>query len=214
MSERQLLTLGFITALSSAVIGFYIALNGRPLVIPIGLLGLLIGFLYSYPHPRLGLKFNALGEIVVFIALGPLMFLGAFYASTGFMDLRAVIASVPLGILITLVLFANNMRDVEFDRRAGILTLPMILGSSRSRVTYVTLITLALVYTLVEILAGVLPLTSLIILALIPQISSLVKITYKDPLPVDFDPKTARLIASYTAPLVILLITTIIISGI
>ena len=62
---------------------------------------------------------------------GVLMDLGGFYAATGSIDPMIFLVSASLGLFITAVLFANNMRDLDHDREAGIKTLANILGRER-----------------------------------------------------------------------------------
>jgi 1,4-dihydroxy-2-naphthoate octaprenyltransferase len=200
MEPRRLLTLGFSLAAVSILIGLYIALNGRPLALPIGVAGLLVGFLYSLP--RVGFKYNALGEPAVFIAFGPLMFLGSFYAATGSLDLRALVTSAPLGMLITAVLLANNIRDVESDSKSGIKTLAIILGPRGSTILYSTLMLGSIAYTLTLIALRALPITSIITILILPQVANLTRVSLRGEIPVDFDPRTARIVVLYSVLLI------------
>ncbi|MFZ8788929.1 MAG: 1,4-dihydroxy-2-naphthoate octaprenyltransferase [Acidilobaceae archaeon] len=200
LGTRQILVLSFSSAAISIAIGLYIAFNGRPLVIPIGVAGFLLGLLYSIP--RVGFKYNALGELAVFLAFGPLMFLGSFYAATGLLDLRALIASAPLGMLITAVLLANNIRDIETDSRSGIKTLATTLGLKRSTVVYLTLLLGPIAYTLALVALRVLPVTSAITVLVLPLAIRLTRISLSGRIPADFDPMTARVVLLYSMLLI------------
>ena len=48
------------------------------------------------------------------------MFLGAFAVQTGELWSQPLIASIPFGVLVALVLFANDIRDIEQVGRSGI----------------------------------------------------------------------------------------------
>jgi 1,4-dihydroxy-2-naphthoate octaprenyltransferase len=200
LGTRQILVLSFSSAAISIAIGLYIAFNGRPLVIPIGVAGFLLGLLYSIP--RVGFKYNALGELAVFLAFGPLMFLGSFYAATGLLDLRALIASAPLGMLITAVLLANNIRDIETDSRSGIKTLATTLGLKRSTVVYLTLLLGPIAYTLALVALRVLPVTSAITVLVLSLAIKLTRISLSGRIPADFDPMTARVVLLYSMLLI------------
>jgi len=200
LGTRQILVLSFSSAAISIAIGLYIAFNGRPLVIPIGVAGFLLGLLYSIP--RVGFKYNALGELAVFLAFGPLMFLGSFYAATGLLDLRALIASAPLGMLITAVLLANNIRDIETDSRSGIKTLATTLGLKRSTIAYLTLLLGSIAYTLALVALRVLPVTSAITVLVLPLAIKLTRISLSGRIPADFDPMTARVVLLYSILLI------------
>jgi 1,4-dihydroxy-2-naphthoate octaprenyltransferase len=200
LGTRQILVLSFSSAAISIAIGLYIAFNGRPLVIPIGVAGFLLGLLYSLP--RVGFKYNALGELAVFLAFGPLMFLGSFYAATGLLDLRALIASAPLGMLITAVLLANNIRDIDTDSRSGIKTLATTLGLKRSTIAYLTLLLGSIAYTLALVALRVLPVTSAITVLVLPLAIKLTRISLSSRIPADFDPMTARVVSLYSMLLI------------
>jgi 1,4-dihydroxy-2-naphthoate octaprenyltransferase len=207
LGTRQILMFSFSSAAISIAIGLYIGFNGRPLVIPIGVAGFLLGLLYS--TPRVGFKYNALGEPAVFLAFGPLMFLGSFYAATGLLDLRALIASAPLGMLITAVLLANNIRDIETDSRSGIKTLATTLGLKRSTIVYLTLLLGSIAYTLALVALRVLPVTSAITVLVLPLAIKLTRTSLSGEIPVDFDPKTARIVLLYSILLIASLLVAI-----
>ena len=46
--------------------------------------------------------------------------------------MKALYISIPFGILVALVLFANNMRDIDYDSRHNVKTLGIILGIRKS----------------------------------------------------------------------------------
>jgi 1,4-dihydroxy-2-naphthoate octaprenyltransferase len=200
LGTRQILMFSFSSAAISIAIGLYIAFSGRPLVIPIGVAGFLLGLLYSIP--RVGFKYNALGELAVFLAFGPLMFLGSFYATTGFVDLRALIASAPLGMLITAVLLANNIRDIEADSRSRIKTLATTLGLKRSTIVYSILLLGSIAYTIALIALRVLPVASIATIIVLPLAINLTRTSLSSEIPVDFDPKTARIVLLYSILLI------------
>ncbi len=72
-------------------------------------------------------KHRALGEAWVFALMGAGMTLGGHMAQTGRFSWSAILAGTPAALLMTLLLYANNLRDIESDRAAGLRTLPMRL---------------------------------------------------------------------------------------
>lgn len=96
--------------------------TGWPLLLLIGL-GLL-GAL-AYAAGSWSPKHHALGEVWVFLLMGAGMPLGGYMAQTGRFSWGAVAAGIPAGLLMTLLLYANNLRDIQGDREAGLRTLPM-----------------------------------------------------------------------------------------
>jgi 1,4-dihydroxy-2-naphthoate octaprenyltransferase len=107
------------------VIGFSISLyltwlQGIPVLI-FSIIGVLFGIFYTADPIKL--KHHSLGEISVFLAFGPLMVGGAFYAITGALSWSPIFASIPIGLLIVLVLLANNIRDKDIDIKVGVSTI-------------------------------------------------------------------------------------------
>lgn len=92
---------------------------------------------YAYTGPPLHLKYRALGELLIFIVLGPLLVAGAAYAQAGRCPVPVLLLSVPVGLATTGVLLAGNMRDRNEDGAAGIRTLAHMIGMRGIRAAYV-----------------------------------------------------------------------------
>ena len=95
-------------------------------------MGLLGALVYS-AGPR-SPKHRALGEVWVFLMMGAGMTLGGHMAQTGRFSWGALAAGIPAGLLMTLLLYANNLRDLDADRAAGLRTLPMFFRPAEARV--------------------------------------------------------------------------------
>ncbi|MEA2452783.1 MAG: 1,4-dihydroxy-2-naphthoate polyprenyltransferase [Actinomycetota bacterium] len=87
----------------------------------------------AYVAPPLRLKAKGLGEPSVFIIWGPLMVGGTYYAATGTIPGDVVWASVPYALLVTTVLMGKHIDKLEWDRTAGVFTLPVLLGEEKAR---------------------------------------------------------------------------------
>ncbi len=127
-------------------IGVILAFGSPPAILPLGVGGALLGFFYTAPPLRLG--YRALGEIVVFLLLGPGSTFGAYAVTTGHLALLPVWASVPIGLSVAALLHANNLRDLTEDARSGKRTLAVCLGERWAVREYVALIVGAEVATL------------------------------------------------------------------
>lgn len=144
---QVLMTASILFALS-VPIGLYLTLiRGLPVFL-LGFIGFLTGVFYT-AHP-VGLKYIALGEPAVFFMWGPLMVSGAYYVQRGEFSSRALWVSVPVGILVALILFANNLRDIRFDGAAGARTIVTVLGKTRAARLYGLLV--AVVYGMIILL--------------------------------------------------------------
>jgi len=114
--------------------GIIVALTGRPFVVVIGLMGFLAGYLYS--AAPISLMSRGLGEITIFLAFGPLITWGTYYVMTGLLTWEAFALGIPMGFLITAVIWINQFPDYEADRDAGKMNCVVRLGRDRSRYIY------------------------------------------------------------------------------
>jgi len=117
--------------------GVWLVLTGRPFVAVIGLMGFLAGYLYS--ASPISLMSRGLGEVTIFLAFGPLITWGTYYVMTELLTLEAFLLGIPLGLLITAVIWINQFPDLEADRDAGKRNWVVRLGRDRSRFIYALL---------------------------------------------------------------------------
>ena len=99
--------------------------------------GLSSSFLYT---GGLGLKYIALGDIVIFFTFGPLTVLFAFMSQGGQLCWTPLLYAVPLALNIEAILHSNNTRDMENDSSAGIVTLAILIGRTGSYVLFCLLL--------------------------------------------------------------------------
>lgn len=138
LSASAVLRGGIVCFVLGAVIGVALALHGGPAIWALGVLGVLIGFFYTagpFPFAYIGL-----GEVVVFIAMGPAMVLGAYIVQTQWYSWEALAVGIPVGLLVAAILHANNLRDIETDRAQGKMTLAARFGRTFARREYVVLL--------------------------------------------------------------------------
>lgn len=120
---------------AGAAIGVYLSVRHRlPLMLGLGAGGFLLAWFYT--AGSVSYKYKALGDLGIFLAFGPLIVTGTALIQTGRILPEALWASVPVGLLITAILHANNMRDMGPDLDAGIKTLAGKLGPEKSRMFY------------------------------------------------------------------------------
>ena len=127
-------------------------IQGFPVLV-FSVLGVLFGVFYTADPIKL--KHHSVGEISVFLAFGPLMVGGAFYAITGVFSWNPLLASIPIGLLVALVLLANNLRDKEFDVNVGISTIVTGIKESDGMKYYKLLLVLTYLSTIILIVMGV-----------------------------------------------------------
>ncbi len=141
------------------------ALQGWNLVW-LGVAGALISFFYT--APPLKLVHRGLGEIAVFLGFGPIMALGAYFVQAGEYAWEPFWASIPVGILIALILYVNEVPDRPADAAAGKRTLPVRL--SKDAVVRLYEVSVAVTFILIAAfaLSGVIARPALIALAGLP----------------------------------------------
>lgn len=170
--------------------GAYLALLRSPwifVLVGVGVLGSLL-----YTADPVVLKGRGLGEITVFLMWGPLIPLGAFMVQTGMTSLLPVALATPIGLLVALVLLANNIRDIEYDGSVGMKTVPVLLGRRRGVLLYKSMLSIAYLLVPVFILMGLLPVWALLVFLTLPGSFGLMKI-FGDQIPDNADPRTASL---------------------
>ncbi len=146
------------------VCGLILVYLGRPWVAFIGLLGLAAGFFYSASPVQL--MSGGLGEVLIFLAFGPILSWGAYYAQTGKLSLTGAAVGVPLAFLITAIIWINEFPDLEADMAAAKRHLVVRLGLNLSRLVYAALMLAPFISLFV--LMEVFHLPDLIVASLLP----------------------------------------------
>jgi 1,4-dihydroxy-2-naphthoate polyprenyltransferase len=166
LGEREAFAVAGAAFAAAAAIGVgLIAVRGWPVAV-LGLLGLVGGF--GYTAPPLEYKFHALGVPLVFLLMGPLMVVGAYYVVAGAFSWRALVVSVPVGLLVTAILHGNEWRDVSDDARAGISTLSIWAGRRAAHLLYLSLVVGAYLALALAVAVGALPALSLLAMLSLP----------------------------------------------
>jgi 1,4-dihydroxy-2-naphthoate polyprenyltransferase len=166
LSEREAFTVAAIAFTGCVAIGIWlVAARGWPVAV-FGVLGLIGGL--GYTAPPLEYKFHALGPPLVFLLMGPLMVVGSYYVSSGTFTWSALVASLPVGLLVTAILHGNEWRDVSEDARAGISTLSIRVGRRFAHELYLTLVIGAYLVLALAVALGALPPLSMLAMLSLP----------------------------------------------
>lgn len=143
MSPRGILIEALVLWIVAAAIAFYFLATTGLALLPLILLGLLLGA--GYTAAPIALKYRGLGDIAVFLAFGVGITVGSYVVQTGSYAWAPIYYSIPIGLLIWAILHANNLRDIESDRAVAITTMAILLGPRGSRRLYLILIAAAYV---------------------------------------------------------------------
>lgn len=181
LTPREVLIGAVVTLIGGALIGLFLLLHSGPELLWIGLGGVLVVIAYTAgPFP---LAYNGLGEVAVFIFMGPLMVLGAYFVMAVRLDWVPVLAGVPIGLMVAAILHANNVRDIDADRAVNKRTLAVLLGLRAARIEYVILVGGSYALVAVMIVLGVMPPTTALVILTAREAYALIQIinTSRDP---------------------------------
>ena len=151
---------GLVLLLAGCAVGVALLLLTENLqLLYVGVAGGLLTILYSF------LKYRALGDVVILLNYAVLPIMGTSIVTVGYIDWTAMVLVVPLGLITDSILHINNARDAVSDRAAGIKTFAMRIGAKASVVLYQIEVVLPFVWVVVAVVAGWLPIFSLIVFA-------------------------------------------------
>jgi len=167
-SARQVLTVSVLFYLGGIAIGLFLALvRGWP-IFWLGLVGIFLAFFHNAPPIRFYYLVPGIGELALGIGFGPLAVLGSYYVQAQSTSYEVLWASVPLGLLITAVLYINEFPDYAADSAVGKRTLVVALGRERAVWGYAALLLATYGVIVVGIVLGALPYTTLFALLSLP----------------------------------------------
>lgn len=146
ISPGAMLKATWIIMIVAFLSGLWLVWIGGWIILFIGLLSILFGFLYTGgPWP---LGYNGLGDLFVFLFFGIIAVTGTYYLNTLEWSFLSLLISLPIGALSVNILVVNNLRDVEQDRRSGKRTLGVLLGEKALKVEYFLMQSVAFLTTL------------------------------------------------------------------
>ncbi len=143
---------GILCFVIASMIGSYlVAKQGWPLFVLIFISGLAS---LSYNIGPFNFKHRGLAMVQVFLLMGIMMVQGAYLAMSGHFSTTALLLSIPVSLLISLLLLSNELRDWETDKDKNIQTLTVRIGYKNAVRLYWFLILLAYLLTAALFLSG------------------------------------------------------------
>jgi 1,4-dihydroxy-2-naphthoate polyprenyltransferase len=138
LSQKQVAAGSALSFGLAVLLGLYLAAVGGWPIMAIGLAAVASGIAYTGgPWP---LGYHGLGDVFVFIFFGVVAVVGTFYLQAGNVTGAALIASLPVAMLVTAILVVNNLRDIDTDRLAGKRTLDVRFGREATQLEYSILV--------------------------------------------------------------------------
>lgn len=163
-AARYALATAWISFSITALVGIYFVFVRGPLLIPVGILGLILLIVYTLwltRNPFLCLIAPGLG-------FGVLMVMGTNFALTGEYSLTSFIASLVPFFLVSNLLLINQFPDVEADKSVGRKHFPITIGRTKSAWIYVSFLLLTFIVIILGVLFQYLPPFSLLGLISLP----------------------------------------------
>lgn len=167
IAPRAIFVFGVVLFGIAAVIGLAIVyLVGWPVLL-FALPSLAAAYFYTGGPKPLG--YVALGEATVFLFMGPVLLVGSYFVQAGSVSWPSLLVSIPVGLLVTAILQANNIRDIQDDTEAGKRTLATYVGRRWANREYLVLLFGAYVSIAVIALWGFVPAGALIVFLTLPR---------------------------------------------
>src|SRR5229473_5422732 len=134
----------------------------RPWAIAFGAAGFLLAFFYIAPPLRLAYVGRGLGELDILISFGILPLVGAYYVQAGNVTLSALLASLPVGLYTTALLYFHHFLHWRADQAVGKISPIVALGENRARIVGAILLSLVAATILLDVVVQVFPWYSIV----------------------------------------------------
>ncbi|MBR5415911.1 MAG: prenyltransferase [Thermoguttaceae bacterium] len=118
----------FLCAVLVLIGAFLFLRRGWPIALCAGV-GAVLLFFYSAPPLRF--SFHGLGEIVVGVIFGPIVMCGVAWSAAGEIAPAVWILSIPIGLLVTDILYVHSILDMNPDRQIHKTTLAVLCGTPK-----------------------------------------------------------------------------------
>ncbi len=128
---RQVMLFACLFFLLATACGIPLVIYGGWPILIIGVISILMGFAYTAgPFP---LAYRGFGDLFVIIFFGLVAVGGLFYLLTGRYEMPVFILGLQIGLLSTVLIAINNLRDMQNDKLVNKRTLAVRLGLQGGR---------------------------------------------------------------------------------
>ena len=132
MTPRQVWWGGMLCFFLACIAALPLVYVGGQTILVIDLVSLFAGYIYTGgPYP---LAYHGLGDLFVFIFFGIVAVFGMYFHHVGTWDFYAMTAASQVGLLATVMIAINNLRDHTTDVKSDKRTLAVRFGAYFSRV--------------------------------------------------------------------------------
>ncbi len=178
LSPTEVLIEAIVCLSVGSAIGLYFSYKLGWVIFFIGIFGVASATFYVFPG--INLVGRGIGEVLIGANFGLLMTFGAFYVQAGKFSWVPIIASLPVALLITAVLYINEFQDAKADHAVGKNHLVVRLGKKHAVKGYILLILLTYLVAVVGVVTDTLPPISLMALLTLPLAFKSIKIAQEN----------------------------------
>jgi len=129
----------------------------RPWALAFGIAGFCLAFFYVAPPLRLAYAGRGLGELDILTSFGILPLVGSYYVQTGHVTFNVLLASLPVGLYTTAVLYFHHFLHWRADQAVHKVTPVVALGEGGARIAGMVLLLLIAIILLLDALLQVFP---------------------------------------------------------
>ncbi len=130
-SFKQVMWAAGLSFALAAAFGLPLVINGGWPILVIGVVSILMG--YAYTSGPMPLAYHGLGDLFVILFFGLIAVGGLFYLLTGVYTWPAFVLGLQIGLLSTVLIAINNLRDINTDVLVNKKTLAVRLGLTGGR---------------------------------------------------------------------------------
>jgi len=138
ITSRQMWSAVAIAITAATAAGIALAVIAGPMVLVIGVISIVA--MLGYVGGPIPYGYRGFGEVFVFVFFGVVATVGSRYIHDMTAPRAAWLLSIPIGMLVTAILVANNYRDLDTDHAARKRTLAVILGPEKTRILFAVLV--------------------------------------------------------------------------
>ena len=160
VSPKTILNLAILFFGIAILLGFYISFTSSWWVAVIGVVGMIIGYLYT--GGPLPIAYTPFGELFSGFLMGTVIIGISYFIQTLTITKEIIFISIPVAIFIGAILLANNIRDLDNDKESGRRTLAILLGRKQAIQFLGLMFLIAYALTAIYIINDILPIWSVI----------------------------------------------------
>ncbi len=162
IAPKTVLNLAFTFFGVAMLLGVYICMMSSWWIAVIGIICMLFGYFYTAgPYP---IAYTPFGELASGFLMGTVIICISYYIQTLTVTAGVLLISVPVAVFIGCIMLANNIRDLDGDKKSGRKTIAILIGREKATMLMAALFIIAYGLTAVYIMLGILPILSIIVL--------------------------------------------------